>query len=224
MAKQAKKTKTKGVVKKKWVAILAPTLFNEQQIGESLVADPATLKGRYVTVSSSSVTGEHSKHAVHLRFRIDEVKESRAMTSLVGYKMTPSATKRLVRRRRDKLSDSFIAKTKDGKLVRIKPLITTRGHTTGSVLTTMRQLIRAFLAKKIADAKYDALISEIVGRKLQQGLQRQLQRLHPIAGCDIRMFERIPEHKQESGLKVVLPPEDLPDFAKERPKKEEQAA
>lgn len=221
MAKGAKKTVKKGIVKKKWVPIIAPALFNGQTIGESLVADPAVLKGRALTVSSSVVLGDSPRHAVRLGFRITEVKEGRAMTELTGFKMPPSATRKLVRRRRDKIADSFVVRTKDEKLVRIKPLVTTRGKTTGSVLTTMRKLVRAYLAKMISETKYADLLSEIVGKKLQKGLAEQLRRLFPIAGCDIRMFEVIPEDKVDVGLKIVLPPEHLPDFASKKAKPEQ---
>lgn len=212
MAKGAKPTK-KGIVKKKWVQIVAPPMINEQPIGESLVADPELLKGRFVTVSSSMVTGEPQKHAVRMIFRIHDVKDGRALTELVGLKMTATSAKRMVRRRRNKIADSFVVKTKDEKLVRIKPLVTTRGKTTGSTLATMRKLVRAYLAKTIADAKYADLLSNIVGKRVQHGLQKQLQRLFPISGCDIQSFELIPADRAGTGLKIVLPPENLPDFA-----------
>lgn len=209
--------KTSGIVKKKWVQIVAPELFGNQVIGESYVAEVEQLVGRHVAVSLMTLTNDPQKQSVTVSFRIVSIKDGKAMTELTGYKLGPAALKKMVRRRRDKVSDSFVVKTKDGKHVRIKPVAVTRGRASGGVLTSLRHFIRAYLARAIADTNLDALVMDIVGRKLQYGLQQQLHVIYPVGACDIRMFDIIAQDKlRDVGLKVILPPQELPILRKKQ--------
>jgi len=224
MAKGSKVSKAVVVKKKKWVPILAPKIFNEQRIGESYVAAAEDLVGRKVTVSLMTLTGEPQKQTISIAFKINKITNGTATTDIVGYKMLPVAAKKLVRRRRNKIDDSFIVETSDKKAIRIKPLVATRGKTTGSVLTSMRKLCRAFLAKTISSMKFEDIIRNVVQKKIQHSLIQQLRRLHPIGACEIRQLELIPaERIKNAGLKITLPPENLPDFATKVVKKPAQA-
>jgi ribosomal protein S3AE len=102
-------------------------------------------------------------------------------------------------------------------------LVVTRGKATGSVLTSMRKLLRAYLAMTISKSKKDDLIVAVVQKQLQRNVVQQLRRLHPVGACEIRMLEFLPPEKaKEVGLKITLPPEHLPDFGVK--KKEEPVA
>ena len=217
------KPAAKAVVikKKRWVPIYTPKLFNEQQIGESFVEESANLVGRVASVSLMILTNDPQKQAVTVSFKITATHKDGVTSELVGYKLLPAAAKKLMRRRRNKIEDSFIVETADKKILRIKPLIVTRGHTTGSVLATLQKLERAYVAKMISKSDLDSLVRDVVQKKLQSGLSQVLRRVYPVGACEIRQFEIIPVEKvKELGLKITLPPENLPEF-KSRQRKEE---
>jgi ribosomal protein S3AE len=206
------------VKKKKWVPIRAPKLFNEQVIGESYVGEAQELIGRHVTVSLMVLTGDPQKQTVNVSFKITGVKENAAFCELVGYQVIPSAAKKLMRRQRSKIDDSFIVETADKQYIRVKPLIVTRGRTTHSTMAAMRKLERAYIAKMISKMDFESFVRDVVLKKIQQGLGQLLRRLYPIGACEIRQLELIPTIKiKELGLKITLPPENLPEL----PKKEE---
>ena len=223
----AKGTTAAAVVvkKKKWVAIRAPKLFNEQVIGESFVGEAQELVGRNVTVSLMVLTGDPQKQTVNVSFKITGVKDNAAFCELIGYQVLPSAAKKLMRRQRSKIDDSFIVETSDKKYIRVKPLIVTKGRTTHSVMASMRKLERAYIAKTISKMDFENFVKEVVQKKLQHGLGQLLRLLYPIGACEIRMLELIPAEKiKELGLKVTLPPEKMPELPKkEEAKKEEEA-
>ncbi|MCX6708090.1 MAG: hypothetical protein NTW67_00370 [Candidatus Woesearchaeota archaeon] len=207
------------VKKKRWIRILAPKLFNEQPIGESYVEEPQQLVGRNVTISLMILTNDPQKQAVNVSFKIIGSKNDTMLTELIGYKMLPAAAKKMMRRQREKIDDSFIVESSDKKIIRIKSLIITRGRTTGSVMATMRKLQRAYLAKTISQTDGENLIRDIVQKKIQYGLSQLLKRVYPVGACEIRQLEFIPPEKvKELGLKITLPPEKLPEI----PKKEEK--
>src|SRR5574342_117636 len=214
------------VKKKKWVAIRAPKLFNEQVIGESFVGEAQELVGRNVTVSLMVLTGDPQKQTVNVAFKITGTKDNAAFCELIGYQVLPSAAKKLMRRQRSKIDASFIVETSDKKYIRVKPLIVTKGRTTHSVMASMRKLERAYIAKMISKMDFESFVREVVQKKLQHGLGQLLRRLYPIGACEIRMLELIPAEKiKELGLKITLPPENMPELPKkeEAPKKEEES-
>lgn len=223
MAKPA----AKAVIAKKkiWVQILAPKLFNEQVIGESFVEEPTQLMGRVATVSLMTLTGDPQKQTISASFKVTSIDKDAVRTELVSYKLLPAAAKKLMRRRREKIEDSFIVETKDKKIIRIKPLIITRGRTTGSVLALMRKLEKAFIAKTISNSDFDIFVQEVVQKKLQHGLAQLLRHFYPLGACEIRQFELIPAEKvKELRLKITLPPEKLPEFKTEKKVEEKKEA
>lgn len=203
------------VKKKRWITILAPKLFNEQVIGESYVGEPQELVGRHVSISLMILTGDPQKQSVNVSFKITGIKNDMVITELVGYKMQPASAKKLMRRSREKIEDSFIVESADKRIIRIKPIIVTRGRTTGSVLASMSKLQRAFLAKVISQLDAEGLIRDVVQKKIQHGLSQLLRRLYPVSACEIRQIEFIPTEKvKELGLKITLPPEKMPEVPK----------
>ena len=219
----AKQTAKAVIAKKKiWVPILAPKLFNEQLIGESFVEEPAQLMGRVATVSLMTLLGDPQKQTTSVSFKVTSVDKDAVRTEMIGYKLLPSAAKKMMRRRREKIDDSFIVETKDKKIIRIKPLIITRGRTTGSVLALMRKLEKAYIAKTISNSDFDMLVQDVVQKKLQHGLSQLLRHIYPLGACEIRQFELIaPEKIKELGLKITLPPEKIPEFKTEKKAEQE---
>ncbi|MEM3154824.1 MAG: hypothetical protein QW165_04660 [Candidatus Woesearchaeota archaeon] len=213
------------VKKKKWVPIRAPKLFNEQVIGESFVGEAQELVGRSVTVSLMTLTNDPQKQVINVSFRITGAKDNVAQTELVGYQVLPSAAKKLMRRQRSKIDDSFIVETADKKFIRIKPLIVTRGRTTHSVIAAMRKLERAYIAKTISKMDFESFVRDVVQKKLQHGLNQLLRRLYPVGACEIRMMELLPAEKiKELGLKVTLPPEKMPELPKKEVEEVKESA
>ncbi len=213
------------VKKKRWVQIQAPKLFNEQIIGESFVGEPQELVGRHVTVSLMILTGDPQKQSVSVSFKITGVNNGMVTSELIGYQLVPSAAKKLMRRERSKIDDSFIVETSDKKYIRVKPMIITRGRTTNSVLALMTKLERAFIAKTISTMDFESFVRDVVQKKLQHGIGQLLRRLYPVAACEIRQMELIPAEKiKELGLNVTLPPEKMPEIKAEKEEPEKESA
>ncbi len=223
----AKGTKAAAVVikKKRWVPIHASKLFNEQVIGESYVGEPQELVGRNVTVSLMTLTGDPQKQSVSVSFKITGIVENKVVSELIGYQIVPSAAKKMMRRQKSKIEDSFIVETLDKKLIRVKPIIVTRGRTTHNVLSTMSKLQRAYIAKMISKMDFDSFVKDVILKKMQYGLAQLLKRLYPVGACEIRQIEFIPVEKvKELGLKVTLPPDNLPELPKKEVKVEKESA
>ena len=73
----ARKVKDKWRAKN-WYRVLAPTMFESVQIGETPSDDPEKLKGRMLDVTLQQLTGDFSKMHIKLIFKIDDIKGSDA--------------------------------------------------------------------------------------------------------------------------------------------------
>jgi len=172
--------------KKAWFQIVAPKLFREQIIGESLVGEAGELKDRCITSNLMALTNDMKGQNINITFRLKEVKNNRAYAEVVGYKMIPTTIRRIVRRGKDKIDDSFVCKTSDGINVRIKILLITRGDTKGSVIRKLRKSSINAICAYAKKTTYENFMSDIVTYRLQRFLRDSVNKIYPLKNCEIR--------------------------------------
>ena len=185
--------KAVGIIKKRWIPILAPQLFNNTEIGETYLADAATVVGRAVTCSMMTLTNDPQKQAINLQFSITGIQADKAQTTFNGYTILPGALRRFVRRARDKFEDSFVVKTKDDVLVRLKPFVVTRTRATGGTLALLRKATRTYLAQESAKNTFDQLTELLLTHKIQSDAQALIRRVFPVSTFEIKTMERAPK-------------------------------
>jgi ribosomal protein S3AE len=198
MAPKKRKIANIKVKKKKWFPIYAPALFNDVLLGESYVTESALLEGKYITANLSTITRNMRKQNVNIQFKVEKVSDGKGYTSMISYSLINAAVKRLVKRGRDKISDSFLAKTKDKKLLRIKPLIISLNPGTKSTQSAVRletrRVIREFVFSKTLEESFSAIIDG----KLQKVIKDSTAKIIPLKSVEIRIA------KLEENKNVVL--------------------
>lgn len=188
MAKQAAPAKTAAVVvkKKQWVPIVAPALFNNVLVGETYVEVPQSAVGTTLDVSVMVLTGEPQKQNVSVTLKITGLQQNQLVTEIAGYRLSTAAGRKMMRRNREKIEDSFLVQTKDGKVARIKPVLVTRNKTQGGVLADLRRQSRIFVAKRASELTFAELVKELVTHKFQRDLSGALKKTYPVQFCDVR--------------------------------------
>lgn len=197
-----KPAKAAVIVKKKvWLPIIAPALFNNQQIGEVYIDEPAHAIGRTVEVSLMALTGDPQRQSTYIRFTIRRAENNQLHTSLAGFSIIPAAVRKMMRRNRERIDDSFVVKTQDNVAARVKPVLITRSKTKGSVLTHLRKQLRAQVVRAVAKLTFTDFIKELVAHKLQRQLQDALRKIYPIQILELR---DVHIETSEKGLKNIL--------------------
>jgi len=216
MAKAKKTTRTK-TVKKRWIPILAPKMFNSQVIGETHVVEPQSAIGKTVSVSLSNLIGDMKRQNIQIMFKIVSTTGEKASAEVIGYKISPSSIKRMVRRDKKKVDQSIVVETADGTHVRLKVIMVTRNATNASVLTSLRMTSEENLRKTVKKMKYGELVIDIVHHKLQAILKKQLSKVYPLQICEVRHMEieKVKKHNAEEPKKE--------EAVKEEKKVEEKA-
>jgi len=181
------------VVKKKkkvWYNILSPKDFGDFTIAETLATEPSQLSGRVVKMSLMDLTNDPKKQNVQLTFKITDIKEKNASSDLIRYELMPSYVRRMMRKERGKIEDSFVLQSKDNVKIRIKPFIITKSKTQRSVLTAIKNRSKEFLADVLKELNYSDFISDVISTKTQKSLREQLKKIYPIAMLEFKTIER----------------------------------
>lgn len=215
--------------KKKFVKIIAPRQFNEQVIGESLVADPRLLVGRKIKINMMSLTDDPRNQNIQINFLINNLKGDSVSTEIIGYTLLPAFVKRLVRKDKKRIDDRFIAKTNDNKKIILKTFLLTLNKTTKSVLKALRKQTQELLKSNVSKKSYDELVKEIFLHRLQNETRKKLAKIYPLKQCEIRdmqlVFEKTydEETSKQKEAKVEKPAKkEEPIERKKEPKKEEK--
>lgn len=182
----AKKRATTKVRKKMWVPIHAPRQFNEQLVGETTVYEVQDCLGKDITINMMALTRDMKKQHVNVSFKVNTVKNSMAYTEFTGYKLAPAFLKRLIRRNRNKVTDSFIVITKDKKNVRVKPLLITRGLAPRSTLTQLKSEMHKQISIYAKKNDFDNIANDVIMNKMQRTMKGTLQKIFPVKSLEIR--------------------------------------
>lgn len=217
------KVKTAKGKKRSWLPILAPESFNGMEIGETLVTEPEEAIGKSVTQSLMILTDDPRKQAYTIRFDVTNVSDGKARTQAIGMSMTPSAEKRLIRRHRDKITDSFVLKIAGGRLIRVKPMLVTRTRTGNSAQTRIRLTVREKLKDLWQKMRFDDIINDIIDMKVQRHLKDVCSKIHPIRSADIRQIIVLPEGREISEEMAKQIEEEAAQEARRRKQLEEAA-
>jgi len=190
MVKVRKKDKdTVKWKKKKWYPVIAPEIFNSQLLGETTAFEPENVVGKALLVNLMNLTGEVKNQNVNIRFRIKGITEGKAKTEVIGYTLSPSFIKRVVRRRHTRIDTTLPIKTKDDKNLIMKPMLITRSRANKSEETALRQTVHDTLSKLASEKKYDDILRNMVHYRLQLDMRKQLSKIFPLKTFEIKKMD-----------------------------------
>lgn len=183
-------TKNIAVKKKKkvWLSIQAPEFMGHAVLGESNVYEKEELVGKTLGLNLATITNDMKKQNINVTFKVVGVHEGKGQTQLVNYVLVPSYIKRLIRRKREKIEDSFLARTKDGKVVRVKPIAITNSDTYNSIITKIRLGMKAMIKNALKEKTFEEFINDLMSMKFQKEMKEKLNKIYPLKYVDVRQI------------------------------------
>ena len=208
--------------KRKWFPIYAPTMFNNQLLGETFVWESETIPDKHVTVNLMTLTGNPKKQNFNVFFKVVSVKEGKGVTKALGMEMQHSSVRRLARRGRSKIADSFLVKTKNEQFIRVKPIIMTRSLTGNDTQTAIRLKARSLMRELIKKYNFETVLNDIINMRLQRHLKQELSEIFPVRSVDVRYikYEKPPADDEEED--VVEETDYVSEDAPRKPRKVQQ--
>ncbi|MBW2999440.1 hypothetical protein KY339_02105 [Candidatus Woesearchaeota archaeon] len=211
--------------KKRWYRILAPKALNEVEVGETPTLQDQKLIGRTITASLSMVIRDMRKQNIKVTFEINKIVGDNALTRIKKYEIIPTAVKRMVRRKRDRIDDSFLCMTSDNLPVRIKPLLLTRTLSKSSQKTALMKMTREHICRNVKNMSSEALFHEVITGRMQKDLRRILAKVFPLKTSEIRKIEIVSAARAKKAKKIEAkekPKEEVKEEKKEEAPKEEK--
>jgi len=192
MAKKVITQKSRvSVVKKRWYSLQAPKVFNDFIFGETVAQEPESLVGRSVRTNLSTVLKGGKRQSMEARFRVVEVKGNICITELVSLEILPPNVKRIVKRAKKRVDDSFIVETKDNVKVRLKPMLLVKDNVQHGILTALRAKCHVYFENVAKDLTFNELTNKIVLGELYRDLKMDLKKIYPVSLVEMRAFVRL---------------------------------
>ena len=195
------------IVKKKWLPIKASKFFDNELLGESYVVGPDQLLGRTVAANLANLTGDIRQQSVTLKFIVNSLDGEAGVADVIGYEMASSAIRRIVRRGSDRLDESLVCETSDGRKVRIKPMIITKAITNSAVHRLLRKVLVSSLAKLVKNNTFESLINELITSKLQMAVKGDLKKIYPLKAVEITALKLLQEEQKGEAKGGAAEPE-----------------
>ncbi len=154
---------------------------------------PEELEGRVVRIDMTrSLRGKN----LELRAKI-KVNNGALEGIPVSLEVMPSYIRRSIRKGTDYIEDSFETECKDAKL-RIKPFMIARKRVSRAIRNALREGAKKHLESHVKVRTAEEVFSEITSNKIQKEISIKLKKIYPLALCEIRVAEIVPEKKKQT--------------------------
>ena len=174
---------------KEWYKVHAPRMFNEVEIGETPAIEPETLYGRTVEVTVQELTGDFSKQHIKMRFQISDLDGYDAKTSFIGHELTSDYVRRLTRRKKTKTDHVVDITTKDGYVVRVKPMSIAERRIQTSQEDAMRRCMAEALIEMGKENNLSDIVKLIISGDMAKNVAKACRVVIPIKRVEIRKSE-----------------------------------
>ncbi len=230
MAKARARTTTRKVKDrwkaKNWYTILAPSLFNNVPVAETLSETPENLIGRVTEVSLQDITNDFRKSHIKLLFSVDKIEQNTAHTQLKGHLLTSDYLRRMIRRRKSRVDGVFDIETRDGALLRVKPFAIAEKRIQSSQKKLIRNVMKDVITKEGKTKTLNSFIKDCIDGKTGSEIYKHCKIYYPVKRIEINKTEiiRLPtiiiedEKPQEEQKDPV--PEESKAPAEEQPPEE----
>lgn len=176
-------------LKKQWYEIVAPKMFGEKVVGETLAVDSKSLLGRTVQVNIVEVSKDFSRFFVKLNFKITDVSGSTAKTKLIGHEVMSERVYRIVQRHTRRVDVIQDVVTKDNVKLRIKTVFTLARRVNTALKTAARAAAYELIEKTAKQSNFEDLMQSVIKGELQQKIRRECNKIYPVANVEIRKTE-----------------------------------
>jgi small subunit ribosomal protein S3Ae len=225
---------------KNWYQILAPSLFNNVPVAETLAESPESLIGRVSEVSLQDLTNDFRKSHIKLLFSIYKIDQNTAHTQLKGTQLTSDYLRRMIRRRKSRVDGVFNVETRDGALATVKPFAIAEKRIQSSQKKLIRNVMKDVIAKEGKVKTLNAFVRDCIDGKVGSEIYKNCKVYYPVKRIEVNKIEvkRLPtviiedEKPEEKHEEVPAAPSEVPvkeesevpveeELASEKPAEEE---
>ena len=181
--------KKKAKIKKSWYKLMAPSIFNNIEVSETLTDDISKLNNRKMKIELRKLMPNTDKNYANVFLQVKKIEGDQAQTVLYGHDCAREYIYRLSRKGTDRLDVIEDVKTKDGARVRVKAVAITLRKTETATKKDVGAKIREIIQKEATSKDFDKFMHEIFLNGLQKKILKAVKTIYPLRVLEIRKTE-----------------------------------
>lgn len=195
MARARRRRKIDTWKTKKTYEIIAPSMFDDKKIGETISSDPANLVGRTIEVTMREILGDFSKSHIKVKFQITDVKGNLAYTKFKGQALSRDYIRSQIRRKTTRIESIIDVVTKDNYKLRVKVTGVAIGRAQTAQERIVRRAITEMTREMAAQVNIDQFVRDVVSNKVSIGLYRKINKVYPLKRVEVRKIKVLESKK-----------------------------
>jgi len=149
------------------------------------------LVGKNININLMTLMRHPRRQNINVKLKVKSVSEKNALTELFSYELSSSYVKRMARKGKSKIDDSFVVESKDKVRMRVKPLVIARNKVQRSVSSAVKRELREILKKEIEEKTFTEFILAVIDSRLQKEIKKKLSKVYPIGMLELRTIKRL---------------------------------
>ncbi len=174
---------------KTWYNVETPEFISRTNIGVSPAEEPEQLIGRVVETTVGEIANDFTKHNTKIKLEISDVNGDVANTRFIGHEITTDYLRSIVKRQTSRIDNNLDVKTKDGYLIRVKPICFTVKRARTSQIKGIREVMDKIVTERAAELNFEQFIEEAIMGKLSANIYRNAKTIYPLRRVEIRKTE-----------------------------------
>ncbi|MDK2826880.1 SSU ribosomal protein S3AE [Methanolobus vulcani] len=174
---------------KTWYNVETPEFISRTNIGVTPAEEPEQLIGRVVETTVGEIANDFTKHNTKLRLEINDVNGDIANTRFLGHEITTDYLRSIVKRQTSRIDANLDVTTKDGYVIRVKPICFTVKRARSSQIKGIREVMVKIVKERAAELNFEQFIEEAIMGKLSANIYRNAKSIYPLRRVEIRKTE-----------------------------------
>ncbi|WMW24528.1 30S ribosomal protein S3ae [Methanolobus sediminis] len=174
---------------KTWYNVETPEFISRTNIGVTPAEEPEQLIGRVVETTVGEIANDFTKHNTKLRLEINNVSGDIANTRFLGHEITTDYLRSIVKRQTSRIDANLDVTTKDGYVIRVKPICFTVKRARSSQIKGIREVMVKIVKERAAELNFEQFIEEAIMGKLSANIYRNAKSIYPLRRVEIRKTE-----------------------------------
>ncbi|MDG6243608.1 MAG: 30S ribosomal protein S3ae [Methanolobus sp.] len=174
---------------KTWYNVETPEFMSRANIGVTPAETPEQLIGRIVETTVGEIANDFTKHNTKLRLEISDINGDIANTRFLGHEITTDYLRSIVKRQTSRIDANLDVTTKDGYIIRVKPICFTVKRARTSQIKGIREVMDNIVKERAAELNFEQFIEEAIMGKLSANIYRNAKSIYPLRRVEIRKTE-----------------------------------
>lgn len=182
----------KSVLQKNWYDLVAPDIFDNEEVGQTPAEKDSMVGNRQIKVSLQDVMPSSDKYYMDVFLQVKDIDGNKAKTELVGHEVSKEYISKMINRRTDRIDHVFDVEAKDGGDIKVKLVAVTIKKANSSAITSIRNKMEELVDEKASKLGTEEFMEQIFNNEMQREINSECKKIYPLKTVEFRKTEITP--------------------------------